>query len=106
MPLNPLLKSLREEIYTRDYDTIPWTSLRTCVSTLDVYTKPNASYFYRHPISRGAFPFSTRDHGWPISDCTSEGVKAAMAIEQQVFADIQVDNNGNGIYHNENGDQI
>ena len=29
---------------------------------------------YRH-ISTGAWPFSTRDHGWPISDCTSEGVK-------------------------------
>lgn len=28
--------------------------------------------WYRH-ISKGAWPFSTRDHGWPISDCTSEG---------------------------------
>ena len=27
--------------------------------------------FYRH-ISKGAWPFSSRDHGWPISDCTSE----------------------------------
>lgn len=27
--------------------------------------------YYRH-ISEGAWPFSTRDHGWPISDCTSE----------------------------------
>ena len=27
--------------------------------------------FYRH-ISLGAWPFSSRDHGWPISDCTSE----------------------------------
>lgn len=27
--------------------------------------------YYRH-ISVGAWPFSTRDHGWPISDCTSE----------------------------------
>ena len=34
---------------------------------------------YRH-ISAGAWPFSTRDHGWPISDCTSEGVKAALGL--------------------------
>ena len=30
--------------------------------------------WYRH-ISKGAWPFSTRDHGWPISDCSSEGLK-------------------------------
>ncbi|KAF8057901.1 GgCAS1 [Scenedesmus sp. PABB004] len=35
--------------------------------------------FYRH-ISKGAWPFSTRDHGWPISDCTSEGFKAALGL--------------------------
>lgn len=32
------------------------------------------SYWYRH-ISKGAWPFSTADHGWPISDCTAEGLK-------------------------------
>lgn len=35
--------------------------------------------FFRH-ISQGGWPFSTRDHGWPISDCTAEGVKATLAI--------------------------
>jgi hypothetical protein len=37
------------------------------------------SAFYRH-ISKGAWPFSSRDHGWPISDCSSEGLKAALAL--------------------------
>lgn len=37
------------------------------------------SAYYRH-ISKGAWPFSTRDHGWPISDCTSEGFKAALGL--------------------------
>eukprot|EP00252_Welwitschia_mirabilis_P023208 TRINITY_DN6518_c0_g1_i1.p1 TRINITY_DN6518_c0_g1~~TRINITY_DN6518_c0_g1_i1.p1 ORF type:complete len:760 (-),score=127.45 TRINITY_DN6518_c0_g1_i1:298-2577(-) len=37
--------------------------------------------FYRH-ISLGAWPFSTRDHGWPISDCASEGLKASLALSQ------------------------
>ena len=36
--------------------------------------------WYRH-ISKGAWPFSTRDHGWPISDCSSEGLKAALTLE-------------------------
>mmetsp|Transcript_18558 Transcript_18558/g.52140 ORF Transcript_18558/g.52140 Transcript_18558/m.52140 type:complete len:764 (-) Transcript_18558:390-2681(-) len=37
------------------------------------------SEYYRH-ISKGAWPFSTRDHGWPISDCSSEGLKAALSL--------------------------
>jgi cycloartenol synthase len=32
------------------------------------------NFWYRH-ISKGAWPFSTADHGWPISDCTAEGLK-------------------------------
>ena len=35
---------------------------------------------YRH-ISNGAWPFSTQDHGWPISDCSSEGLKAALCMQ-------------------------
>lgn len=35
------------------------------------------SFWYRH-ISKGAWPFSTADHGWPISDCTSEGLKVSF----------------------------
>jgi len=38
--------------------------------------------FYRH-ISKGGWPFSTRDHGWPITDCTSEGVKATLLLHEQ-----------------------
>ncbi len=36
---------------------------------------------YRHP-SKGGWPFSTRAHGWPISDCTAEGLKATLALAQ------------------------
>lgn len=35
--------------------------------------------YYRH-ASKGAWPFSTRDHGWPIADCTGEGLKAALCL--------------------------
>jgi len=40
--------------------------------------------FFRHP-SRGGWPFSTRDHGWPISDCTAEGVKASLLLDSAGF---------------------
>nr|ABX75046.1 cycloartenol synthase 1 [Polygala tenuifolia] len=38
-------------------------------------------HWYRH-ISKGAWPFSTADHGWPISDCTAEGLKAAPLLSK------------------------
>ncbi len=40
---------------------------------------PRPERFYRHP-SKGGWPFSTREHGWPISDCTAEGLKATLAL--------------------------
>lgn len=33
--------------------------------------------FFRHE-SKGGWPFSTRDHGWPISDCTAEGLSSVL----------------------------
>jgi cycloartenol synthase len=39
------------------------------------------SFWYRH-LSYGSWPFTTRDHGWPISDCSSIGLKAALALAQ------------------------
>lgn len=38
-------------------------------------------FCHRH-ASKGGWPFSDRPHGWPISDCTAEGLKACLAIEQ------------------------
>jgi 2,3-oxidosqualene cyclase len=43
--------------------------------------------FYRHP-SKGGWPFSTREHGWPISDCTAEGLKAALALSSMSPGDL------------------
>jgi squalene/oxidosqualene cyclase-like protein len=33
--------------------------------------------FNRHP-SVGGWPFSTSEHGWPITDCTAEGLKTLL----------------------------
>lgn len=50
--------------------------------------------FFRHD-SVGGWPFSTADHGWPITDCTSEGLKSSLMVndtplipkEQQITND-------------------
>ncbi|KAL6746722.1 cycloartenol synthase [Haematococcus lacustris] len=56
-------------------------SAHTFITNSQVVEEAQAplSAFYRH-VSLGAWPFSTRDHGWPISDCSSEGLKAALAL--------------------------
>ncbi|XP_048226509.1 probable oxidosqualene cyclase isoform X2 [Ricinus communis] len=41
----------------------------------------NLSKWYRH-ITKGAWPFSTPDNGWPVSDCTAEALKAAILLSQ------------------------
>ncbi|KAG8373914.1 hypothetical protein BUALT_Bualt11G0074800 [Buddleja alternifolia] len=39
------------------------------------------SAWYRHS-SKGGWPFSTADNGWPVSDCTAEGLKVALLLSQ------------------------
>ncbi|KAL6335701.1 hypothetical protein AAG906_032895 [Vitis piasezkii] len=38
-------------------------------------------FWYRH-ISKRAWPFSTADHGWAVSDCTAEGLKAVLLLSK------------------------
>jgi cycloartenol synthase len=49
------------------------------VSQVMTEAKAPLSEYYRH-VSYGAWPFSNQDHGWPISDCSSEGLKAALTM--------------------------
>lgn len=44
---------------------------------------PNRRAYYRD-ASKGGWPFSDREHGWPISDCTAEGLKCAIALRPWV----------------------
>jgi squalene/oxidosqualene cyclase-like protein len=41
----------------------------------------NRELYFRH-VSKGGWPFSTAAHGWPISDCTAEGLKAVLALHK------------------------
>lgn len=44
---------------------------------------PEAGRRYRH-AARGGWPFSDRAHGWPITDCTAEGLQCALALEDRI----------------------
>ena len=41
----------------------------------------DARQFFR-PNTKGGWPFSTQDHGYPTSDCTSEGVKLVLLLRE------------------------
>eukprot|EP01135_Chromosphaera_perkinsii_P012200 Nk52_evm19s2612 gene=Nk52_evmTU19s2612 len=42
---------------------------------------PERERFYRE-VNKGGFPFSTRDCGWIVSDCTAEGLKAMLELRK------------------------
>jgi len=42
-------------------------------------TAENRRKYYRH-LSEGGWPFSTSGHGWPITDCTGEGLKGVLCL--------------------------
>lgn len=37
--------------------------------------------FFRHPMI-GSWPFSTAEQGWPVADCTAEGLSATLALHK------------------------
>jgi cycloartenol synthase len=44
------------------------------------YESPeNRKKYFRH-VSEGGWPFSTSAHGWPIADCTGEGLKGVLCL--------------------------
>ncbi|KAJ8367622.1 hypothetical protein AAFF_G00314090 [Aldrovandia affinis] len=43
---------------------------------------PEYQKYYRQ-MNKGGFPFSTRDCGWIVADCTAEGLKSVMLLQEQ-----------------------
>ncbi|XP_053483287.1 lanosterol synthase isoform X1 [Ictalurus furcatus] len=43
---------------------------------------PDYIKYYRQ-MNKGGFPFSTRDCGWIVADCTAEGLKSVMLLQEQ-----------------------
>ncbi len=46
--------------------------------------------FFRHPMI-GSWPFSTAEQGWPVADCTAEGLSATLAIQHSGLVSPRVD---------------
>ncbi|XP_067118119.1 lanosterol synthase isoform X3 [Osmerus mordax] len=42
---------------------------------------PQYQKYYRQ-MNKGGFPFSTRDCGWIVADCTAEGLKSMMLLQE------------------------
>jgi squalene/oxidosqualene cyclase-like protein len=42
---------------------------------------PEHERYFRNR-TRGAFPFSTAEQAWPVTDCTAEGIKAALKAKK------------------------
>lgn len=51
---------------------------------------PAPERHYRHR-SRGGWPFSDAEHGWPITDCTAEGLKTSQALAELVDAPLSAE---------------
>ena len=43
----------------------------------------NYEKYYRH-VSKGAWPFSTREQSYTVSDCTAEGLKAVLYLQNKL----------------------
>nr|XP_006636690.2 PREDICTED: lanosterol synthase [Lepisosteus oculatus] len=43
---------------------------------------PDYEKYYRHR-NKGGFPFSNRDCGWIVADCTAEGLKSVMLLQDK-----------------------
>ncbi|CDP10848.1 unnamed protein product [Coffea canephora] len=53
------------------------------IKASQVQDNPSGDFvkMHRH-ISKGCWTFSMQDHGWQVSDCTAEGLKAALLLGQ------------------------
>jgi squalene/oxidosqualene cyclase-like protein len=51
---------------------------------------PTHAEFFRHPMI-GSWPFSTAEEGWPVADCTAEGLSAALAIHHSGLVNPAID---------------
>uniref|UniRef100_A0A8C8I9T8 Terpene cyclase/mutase family member n=1 Tax=Oncorhynchus tshawytscha TaxID=74940 RepID=A0A8C8I9T8_ONCTS len=52
----------------------------SCYATKN--TKNPSDLFIMLYVLRGGFPFSTRDCGWIVADCTAEGLKSVMLLQE------------------------
>uniref|UniRef100_A0A669CQH1 Terpene cyclase/mutase family member n=1 Tax=Oreochromis niloticus TaxID=8128 RepID=A0A669CQH1_ORENI len=67
------------------WDTLISAEAHSC-SYIKPLQHPSISYvhYVKHALHlfQGGFPFSTRDCGWIVADCTAEGLKSLMLLQE------------------------
>ncbi len=76
------LGTLFPSTIAKSYRFIELSQLRTEHST--------HAEFFRHPMI-GSWPFSTAEEGWPVADCTAEGLSAVLAIHHSALVKPAID---------------
>jgi squalene cyclase len=63
--------------------------------------RPTGGYYspgkYYRDCSKGGWVFSSRDHGWPIADCSAEGLSALLALEEVLPGMLTTHGNSNAM---------
>eukprot|EP00039_Didymoeca_costata_P000295 m.45021 g.45021 ORF g.45021 m.45021 type:complete len:725 (+) comp10173_c0_seq4:117-2291(+) len=67
------IKDEFKDVFRKAHDYIDITQIRV--------DHPKHNQYYRD-ITKGGWPFSTRDMGWIVADCTGEGLKAALICKK------------------------
>jgi len=73
------MQAIVESGMAEEFSEVCTKAYKYFASTQIKFNEDNKDYWFRHE-SLGGWPFSTAAHGWPISDCTSEGLKAVLAL--------------------------
>ena len=71
------LKDEYPQVFSKAHDFVDLSQIQV--------NHPNHDRYYRDE-TKGGWPFSTRDIGWIVADCTGEGLKAALICKKHGYA--------------------
>ncbi|XP_064371490.1 lanosterol synthase-like [Dromaius novaehollandiae] len=60
-----------------------WDTAFAVQAFLEMPENPADYQKYYCRMNKGGFPFSTRDCGWIVADCTAEGLKSVMLLQEK-----------------------
>uniref|UniRef100_A0A8C7GE15 Terpene cyclase/mutase family member n=1 Tax=Oncorhynchus kisutch TaxID=8019 RepID=A0A8C7GE15_ONCKI len=83
-PRLPLVSQLVSQLYVTIQNTLRAHIPRFLIHLLLLYIPDNPPEYqkYYRQMNKGGFPFSTRDCGWIVADCTAEGLKSVMLLQE------------------------
>ncbi|XP_064613807.1 lanosterol synthase-like isoform X2 [Liolophura sinensis] len=74
---------IESEAYTKSEFDDCLTKVHGFLKYTQIPENPPGYKKYYRQMSKGGFPFSTRDCGWIVSDCTAEGLKALLYLQEK-----------------------